>query len=94
MKPLYDYCLGEYVNESNGLITTRSLQDTKQKYRIISVGGGRVIDGVLQKPPVKVGDVVIIQKHAAEGDTPHEMYQKNLALFQATRIMAIMEGEK
>lgn len=88
IKPEYDYCLGRKIEKDTSAITGVDISDTHQKFEIISVGDGRLVDGVLHKPTVEAGDVVWIQKHAAEGDTPSELYDEGLALFQATRIMA------
>lgn len=93
IKPLYDYVLGEEVLEDSGVVTTTNVSDTKQKYKVLAVGEGRYYGEHFEEPKVNPGDIVIIQKHSAEGDTPPELYQKGQALFMATRIMAI-EGDK
>lgn len=91
IKPLYDYILAEEVVEDSGVVTTTDVSDTKQKYKVLAVGEGRYYGEHFEEPKVKPGDIVMVQKHAAEGDTPVALYQKGQALFMASRVMAIYE---
>jgi co-chaperonin GroES (HSP10) len=93
LKPQYDYILGEEIVQDTGVVTTTDIEETKQYYKVIAVGPGRFIDGVLSVPTVEPGDFVIIQKHAAEGDTPPDLLSQGKALFMATRVMAVIRGD-
>lgn len=93
MKPIYDYVYAKEIVTDTGVVSTMSATDTKQKYEIIAVGPGRHEYGVLVKPTVKPGDIVIIQKHAAEGDTPSDMLARGYALFMASRVMAVEDKQ-
>jgi co-chaperonin GroES (HSP10) len=89
IKPIYDYCLGKKIEEDTGVVIGSDIRDTHQYFEIIAIGDGRYDnDGIIIPMPVAVGDKVLVQKHAAEGDTPPELYSKGLALFMASRIMA------
>ena len=89
MQPILDYIYGKEIETDTGVVSTGSMEQTKQKYEVVAVGPGRYEVGVFVKPSVKVGDIVIIQKHSAEGDTPADMLNKGYALFMASRVMAI-----
>ena len=91
MRPILDYIYAKEVKTDTGVVATGQQTDTKQKYEVLAVGPGRYEYGNLIEPSVKVGDVVIIQKHAAEGDTPPDMLLKGYALFMASRVMAITD---
>lgn len=89
IKPVLDYCLARKIEHDTGVVTGAERADTHQYFEILAVGEGRYEYGVLIKPTVKPGDIVWVMKHAAEGDTPPEMYNKGLALFMASRVMAV-----
>jgi len=94
IKPEFDYVLGKEIAIDTGVVSTGNVADTKQYYKVLEVGKGRHQYGVFVPTTAKVGDIVIIQKQAAEGDTPPELYARGYALFMETRIMAITsEGE-
>ena len=94
IKPVLDYCLGKKVERDTGAVTGTDIRDTHQLFEVLAVGEGEYQMGIFVAPSVKVGDKVYIQKHAAEGDTPKELEQKDLALFKASRVMAIIEEAK
>jgi len=89
IKPILDYCLAEKIEKDSGVVVGTDVSDTHQYFKILAVGEGRYDnDGILIPMPVEVGDIVWIQKHAAEGDTPKELESKGQALFMASRVMA------
>lgn len=88
MKPILDYVYGQEVIEETGVVSGSNITDTRQKYKVITVGPGKYEFGIFIKPKIVPGMIVIIQKHSAEGDTPADMLDKGYALFQASRIMA------
>lgn len=91
IKPVLDYCYGKKVERDTGVVTGSDIRDTHQLFEILAVGDGCYENGVFIAPSVKAGDIVYIQKHAAEGDTPKELEQKDYALFKASRVMAVIE---
>lgn len=94
MEPVLDYIYAQEIEKDTGVFSTEETVKTRQTYKVLAVGPGRHEYGTLVKPSVKVGDIVIIQKHAAEGDTPPDMLVKGYALFMASRVMAIVKEEK
>lgn len=89
MQPVAGYVYGQEVTEDTGVITTTEVSDTKQRYKIIKVGDSYYDHGqLIETSSIKEGDIVIIQKHSAEGDTPPKLYAKGYALFLFSRIMA------
>jgi hypothetical protein len=103
--PGLGYIFGQEVKEEAGAVTASEVSDTHQRYEILAMGDpdlralevfsglpGSVASKKYERnfPGCKVGDVVIIQKHAAEGDTPPEMLSKGFALFLASRVMAVV----
>lgn len=108
IKPGLGYIYGKEVKEDAGAVTASEISDTHQRYEVLAIGDEsiealKVISDLAINdrsdeykknfPGCKVGDVVIIQKHAAEGDTPPEMLSKGYALFLANRVMAVEEGK-
>lgn len=91
MQPILDYVYGREVEKDTGVVSGSELSDTKQYYEVMAVGKGRYEFGTFIEPQVSVGDIVVIQKHAAEGDTPPDILNRGYALFQASRIMAVEE---
>jgi co-chaperonin GroES (HSP10) len=100
VKPGLGYIYGEEVKEDSGVVTASEISDTHQRYKVLAIGALPVeilktlkaLDQLPISPEAyygfKVGDTIIIQKHAAEGDTPPEMLSKGFALFLASRVMA------
>ena len=86
--PVHDYFLARKVKRETGVVTNTDIRDTHQQFEVLAVGEGRMVDGELVKVPAEVGDVVWVQKHAAEGDTPEPLEQQGLALIMGSRIMA------
>lgn len=91
IKPVADYCYAKKVVKDTGVVLGSDIRDTHQMFEIIAVGEGRYEHGTLIAPSVKTGDKVLVQKHAAEGDTPSDMLSTGYALFQSSRIMAVVE---
>lgn len=86
--PILDYCLAKKIVKDTASATAADMTETHQYFEIIAVGPGRVELGQFVTPSVEPGDIVWVQKHAAEGDTPKELEDQGYALFMASRIMA------
>lgn len=93
MQPYRSYVLGEEIKKESAIVTTVDNAFTRQYFKVLAVGPGQYEFGVLVRPDVSVGDIVIINKHAAEGDSPQELLDKGQALFLESRIMAIVEDK-
>lgn len=100
IKPGLGYVYGEEVKEESGAVVSTAISDTRQRYKVLAIGYPEVhVSDKLRKIGIsyvdyisfKIGDTVLIQKHAAEGDTPSDMLSKGFALFQANRVMAVMD---
>ena len=89
IQPVLDYCLGKKIEKDSGVVVGTDVTETHQLFEILAIGDGRYDnDGLLIPMPVKVGDVVWVQKHSAEGDSPKDLLNRGLALFMASRVMA------
>lgn len=99
INPAPGYVYGKRIVKDTGVVTGSDMADTSQRYEILAIGDNVLADQRLmeklgftksdqEKHRYKVGDHVLIQKHAAEGDTPSDMYSAGFALFLANRIMA------
>lgn len=94
LKPVLDYVHGRVIDSSSAIFVPTGTADTVQRFEVLAVGPGKYEFGTFIEPPVKVGDKVIIQKQAAEGDTPADLYNKGEALFMASRIMAVIKDKE
>ena len=69
-QPLYDKLEVEPIVENtsaSGIIIATSEKEKPELGKVISVGGGRVLNnGTLMELTVKVGDTVIFRKYAAD----------------------------
>lgn len=92
IKPQYDYLVCKKLINDSGVVTENDIEDTHQKYEVLKVGAGRHYNGVFITPGVAVGSIIYAQKHA-EADTPKELLNRDIALIQATRVMAIIGDE-
>ena len=93
IQPILDYCLAKKVMKDSGAVYSTDVTETHQYYEIIAIGEGRYdSDGIPVPMPVKVGDIVWVQKHA-EADTPKDLESLGLCFFMATRIMGIVKDE-
>lgn len=88
--PKYDYLLCEEVKEATGAVSTTDIADHWQKYRVLAAGKGRYSQGVFIEVEAKVGDIILVQKHA-EADTPPELASKGKYLIMDSRVMAVVE---
>jgi co-chaperonin GroES (HSP10) len=91
MRPILDYVYGKEIITETGVVSEANITDTRQKYEVIAVGPGRYEYGVFIKPQIVPGNIVIVQKHSVEGDTPSDMLNRGYGLFMASRIMAVEE---
>lgn len=96
--PQFDYVYGEKVEDNSGVVTTTEISDTHQTFKVLAIGDGHREPSqndsrgfTLMPMPCKVGDIVLVQKHAAEGDTPPKMLSGGYALFQGSRVMAVLD---
>lgn len=87
--PVGQYIYGEEVKTDTGVVTTSELADTKQRFKVLAIGKGWYEHNNFVVSEARVGDIVIIQKHAAEGDTPPHLLNDGFALFLASRVMAV-----
>lgn len=85
--PAYNYCLAQKIEKDSATVTSTDIRDTHQYFEILAVGAGSYEYGVFIEPTAKVGDIVWIMEHG-DADTPKELSNKGLSLFQCTRIMA------
>lgn len=93
IKPLLDRVLledveGEETKTASGIIIPQSASDDGEtkKGKVVAIGEGRVIDGKLQKPTVKEGDMVIY----SWGDSI-KVEGKKYTLVGADNIIAIIK---
>lgn len=94
MQPQRDYVYAQEIKKTSGIVMTSDISDTRQHYKVLKVGPGYVspLGNYVEADQKLVGKTVIIQKHAAEGDTPPDMLGNGYALFPAERIMAVIDG--
>ena len=68
IKPLADRVVIKMVETEettkSGIILTGSAKEKPQVAEVVAVGPGKVKDGTLAKPEVKVGDKVLTNKYA------------------------------
>lgn len=95
IQPKGAYVLGKEIVMDSGVVSERAIADTKQYYAVLAIGEGEYNyqHNVYLEPQVKVGDIVIIMKQAAEGDTPPDLYARGYALFPLSRIMAVSQED-
>lgn len=89
IKPARGYVLGKETKSETGVVTTAEIADTRQYFEVLAVGLPARDYGIEVAPEVKPGDHVVVQKHAAEGDSPPAMLSEGYALFLQSRVMAI-----
>lgn len=93
IEPTLDWCLAKKVQRDTGVVTGTDIRDTHQLWEIIAVGPGVYEFGTFVVPSAKAGDIVYTDEHA-EANTPKELEAKDMALFKAARIMAIVTEGK
>ena len=68
LKPLYNYVLLERLDEeqttAGGIIIPDNAREKPSRGRVIAVGNGVYINGLLVPPDVRVGDKVLFAKWA------------------------------
>lgn len=87
--PKFDYLLCKEIKEETGVVTPGNVADHWQKYEVLAAGEGRFENGKFVPVLTKVGDVILVQKHA-EADTPEELKSKDLYLIMDSRVMAVV----
>lgn len=88
MQPARGYYLGKEIKKDSGIVTTSDASDSPQKYEIVAVGEPVLVDGenTFIEADYKKGDIVYIILHAT-ANTPVEIKNKGLALFEFNRVM-------
>lgn len=87
--PVLDWVIAEKISKDSAVVSEVDIERTHQKFVVLSVGPGVYEFGEFIKPSCKAGDTVIIEAHAAEGNTPPEMSINNLYVFKAARVIAV-----
>ena len=68
LKPLYNYVLLERLDEEStttgGIIIPDNARERPSRGRVVSVGNGQYINGLLTPPDVRPGDTVLFAKWA------------------------------
>ena len=92
IKPLADRVVIKMVETEettkSGIILTGSAKEKPQVAEIVAVGPGKVKDGTLVKPEVKVGDKVLTNKYAG---TEVKMDGVEYTILGEDDILAIVE---
>jgi chaperonin GroES len=93
IKPLADRVLVERLEAetktAGGIVLPDSAKEKPQKGKIISVGGGKVLDdGTVRKLQVKKGDLVLFTSYAG---TDVKIGTKEYLIMSESDIMAIIE---
>ena len=93
IKPLADRVLVERLEAetktAGGIVLPDSAKEKPQKGKIISVGGGKVLDdGSVRKLQVKKGDLVLFTSYAG---TDVKIGTKEYLIMSESDIMAIIE---
>jgi chaperonin GroES len=93
IKPLADKVLVERLEAetktAGGIVLPDSAKEKPQKGKIISVGGGKVLDdGTVRKLQVKKGDLVLFTSYAG---TDVKIGTKEYLIMSESDIMAIIE---
>lgn len=92
IKPLADRVVIKMVETEettkSGIILTGSAKEKPQVAEVVAVGPGKVKDGTLAKPEVKVGDKVLTNKYAG---TEVKMDGVEYTILGEDDILAIVE---
>jgi len=93
IKPLADRVLVERLEAetktAGGIVLPDSAKEKPQKGKIVSVGGGKVLDdGTVRKLQVKKGDLVLFTSYAG---TDVKIGTKEYLIMSESDIMAIIE---
>lgn len=92
IKPLADRVVIKMVETEettkSGIILTGSAKEKPQVAEVVAVGPGKVKDGTLVKPEVKVGDKVLTNKYAG---TEVKMEGVEYTILGEDDILAIVE---
>ncbi|MBC8595797.1 co-chaperone GroES [Qingrenia yutianensis] len=92
IKPLADRVVIKMVETEettkSGIILTGSAKEKPQVAEVVAVGPGKVKDGTLVKPEVKVGDKVLTNKYAG---TEVKMDGVEYTILGEDDILAIVE---
>lgn len=94
LKPAFDWVYAREIIVDTGVVTSTDVTKTRQYYEVVAVGPGVFdVSGEFIKVPAKPGDKVLIEAHAAEGNTPSKMLAEGYALFKGSRIIAVVEED-
>jgi chaperonin GroES len=93
LKPLLDRVIVEpMLSEAKtkyGVVLPDSVEKEKpQQGKVIAVGSGRLYEGKLTRPEVKVGDLVLYKKY---GGDEIEINNKKIMILEAEDVLAILK---
>lgn len=92
IKPLQDRVLLKAVEAeektASGIILPESAKEKKQEAEVIAVGPGKVKDGKLIEPTIKVGDLVLYPKYSGDDI---KIDGEEYTLIEEEKILAIVE---
>lgn len=92
IKPLRDQVLIEPLKEEvkrGGIILPDTVhKERPEQGRVVAVGEGKMIEGKLQKPSVKKGDIVLFTKY---GPNMIKIDEKEYLIAKEEDILAIVE---
>ncbi|MCX6809266.1 MAG: co-chaperone GroES [Candidatus Berkelbacteria bacterium] len=92
IKPLRDKVLLKTIEAQTttkgGIILPDSAKEKPQEAKVIAVGEGKIEDGKLVEPSVKIGDIVIYPKYS--GDDV-KLDGEEYTLIEEEKILAIVE---
>lgn len=92
IRPLHDRVIIERIEErtsAGGIVIPETAGDKPQRGKIVAAGPGKVQDGNLQKPDVKVGDLVLFGKYSG---TEVKVDGKDLLVMREEDIMGVIES--
>ncbi len=91
VKPLGDRVLVEALEAEEvtkgGIVLPQNAQEKPQQAKVVAVGKGKISDGKLIAPEVKVGDVVLYGKYSG---TEFKLDGKDLLMLREDDIMGII----
>jgi chaperonin GroES len=91
VKPLGDRVLVEALEAEEvtkgGIVLPQNAQEKPQQAKVVAVGKGKISDGKLIAPEVKVGDVVLYGKYSG---TEFKLDGQDLLMLREDDIMGII----
>ncbi|MCL2522598.1 MAG: co-chaperone GroES [Erysipelotrichales bacterium] len=92
IKPLYDNVLLQKakpeIKTKSGIILTTNNDDDKSIAKVIAIGKGSLVDGVLQPVEVKPGQLVLYKKYSA---TEVKYQDEDYLIIASKELLAVVE---